>query len=130
MFTDFIKQILETERIFISNRQEKTVPDVIGEKTVEENNIPDKFRNDIEALKKKYGVKFKSGLCINISLQEILMIIPRQRKRQDAYTGLISFLKSKMGIELNITSQKKKEEENENQKDSSKNRTPYQYRTN
>lgn len=128
MFTDFIKQILETERILISNRQEKTVPDVIGEKTVEA--IPDKFRNDIEALKKKYGVKFKSGLCINISLQEILMIIPRQRKRQDAYTGLISFLKSKMGIELNITSQKKKEEENENQKDSSKNRTPYQYRTN
>lgn len=109
MFTEFIKQILETERIFISNRQEKTVPDVIGEKTVEE--IPDKFRNDIEALKKKYGESFKSGLCINISLQEILMIIPKQRKRQDAYTGLISFLKSKMGIELNITSQKKKEEE-------------------
>lgn len=109
MFTDFIKQILETERIFISNRQEKTVPDVIEEKTVyvKENNIPDKFRNDIEALKKKYGEKFKSGLCINISLQEILI----QRKRQDAYTGLISFLKSKMGIELNITSQKKKEEE-------------------
>lgn len=113
MFTDFIKQILETERIYISNRQEKTVPDVIEEKTVyvKENNIPDKFKNDIEALKKKYGEKFKSGLCINISLQEILMIIPRQRKRQDAYTGLISFLKSKMGIELNITSQKKKEEE-------------------
>lgn len=109
MFTDFIKQILETERIFISNRQEKTVPDVIGEKTVEA--IPDKFRNDIEALKKKYGESFKSGLCINISLQEILMIIPKQRKRQDAYTGLISFLKTKMGIELNITSQKKKEEE-------------------
>ena len=109
MFTDFIKQILETERIFISNRQEKTVPDVIGEKTVEE--IPDKFRNDIKALEKKYGESFKSGLCINISLREILMIIPRQRKRQDAYTGLISFLKSKMGIELNITSQKKKEEE-------------------
>lgn len=111
MFTDFIKQILETERIFISNRQEKTVPDVIEKKAVKENDIPDKFRNDIEALKKKYGVKFKSGLCINISLQEILMIIPRQRKRQDAYTGLISFLNSKMGIELNITSQKKKEEE-------------------
>lgn len=110
MFTDFIKQILETERIFISNRQEKTVPDVTEKKAVKENDIPDKLRNDIEALKKKYGESFKSGLCINISLQEILMIIPKQRKRQDAYTGLISFLKSKMGIELNITSQKKKEE--------------------
>lgn len=113
MFEEYIKRILENEQIVVTSRQEKTVPDVIEEKTVyvKENNIPDKFKNDIEALKKKYGESFKSGLCINISLQEILMIIPKQRKRQDAYTGLISFLKSKMGIELNITSQKKKEED-------------------
>lgn len=36
------------------------------------------------------------------------MIIPKERARVDAFRGLISFLKGKMGIELNIKSQKSK----------------------
>ena len=55
-----------------------------------------------------YGENFKTGLCINITLQEALMIIPKVRARVDAFRGLISFLKAKMGIELNIKSQKSK----------------------
>ena len=51
---------------------------------------------------------FKTGLCIEITLKELLEICPRERKRTDAYTGLISFLKGKMGITLNIKSQKSK----------------------
>lgn len=113
MFEEYINRILENERIVVLSRQEKTMPDVIGEKTVieKEDYILDKFRNDIEALKNRFGESFKSGLHINLSLQEILMIIPRQRKRQYAYRGLVSYLKTQLGIELNITSQKKKEEE-------------------
>ena len=65
-------------------------------------------KKDIEALRDMYGENFKTGLCINITLQEALMIIPKERARVDAFRGLISFLKGKMGIELNIKSQKSK----------------------
>lgn len=116
MFTDIINRILESERDFGSNRQEENIkaePDVIEKKTAEiqeEIKIPKKYQNDIEALRDMYGENFKTGLCINITLQEALMIIPKERARVDAFRGLISFLKGKMGIELNITSQNLKGE--------------------
>ncbi len=111
MFTDIINRILESERDFGSNRQEENIkaePDVIEKKTATEIKIPKKYQNDIEALRDMYGENFKTGLCINITLQEALMIIPKERARVDAFRGLISFLKAKMGIELNIKSQKSK----------------------
>lgn len=111
MFEEYINRILENERIVVSSRQEETVPDVIGEKTVgakEEIQIPKKYMDDIEVLREIYGGNFKTGLCINLTLKQALEIIPRERSRVDAYTGLRSFLKSKMGIELKITSQKTK----------------------
>ena len=114
MFTDIINRILESERDFGSNRQEENIkaePDVIEEKTAEiqeEIKIPKKYQNDIEALREMYGENFKTGLCINLTLKQALEIMPRERLRVDAYIGLISFLKAKMRIELNITSQKSK----------------------
>lgn len=114
MFEEFINRMLENERVVIQSRQEnnnEAVPDVIEEKTAEvkeEIKIPKKYREDIETLRDMYGEKFKTGLCINLTLQEALKIMPKERARVDAYTGLISFLKAKMGITLNITSQKSK----------------------
>ena len=70
--------------------------------------IENKYGSDIEALKQKYGVKFKSGLCIELPLKEILEICPRVRKRVDAYTGLVSHLKREYGVELVIKSNKTK----------------------
>lgn len=114
MFTEYINRILESERGFVSNRQEENIkaePDVIEEKTAEiqeEIKIPKKYQNDIEALREMYGENFKTGLCINITLQEALKIMPKERARKDAYQGLTNFLNGKMGITLNITSQKTK----------------------
>lgn len=111
MFTDIINRILESERDFGSNRQEENIkaePDVIEEKTATEIKIPKKYQNDIEALREMYGENFKTGLCISLTLKQALEIMPRERLRVDAYTGVISFLKCKMGIELNIKSQKSK----------------------
>ncbi|WP_300227258.1 hypothetical protein [uncultured Bacteroides sp.] len=111
MFTEYINRILESERGFVSNRQEentKAEPDVIEEKTATEIKIPKKYQDDIEALRDMYGENFKTGLCINFTLQEALKIMPKERARVDAFRGLISFLKGKMGITLNITSQKSK----------------------
>ena len=91
MFTDFIKQILGAERrTTTSNRLENAVPSVIAKKDSNKP-IPEKYEKDIEALRKKYGE-----------------ICPRERRRTDAYTGLISFLKAKLGITLIIKSQKSK----------------------
>ena len=41
------------------------------------------------------------------SLQEILQILPRNRKRSDAYTGLVKYLQSR-GVTLTIKSSKPK----------------------
>ena len=90
------------------NRQETvTAPDVT-EKAVSSEPIPEKYRKDVEALRNKYGDAFKTGLCINLTLQEALSIIHRERKRIDAYSGLVSYLKRELGITLTITSQKTK----------------------
>lgn len=111
MFEEFINMMLENEREVISSRQEentKAVPDVNEEKTATEIKIPKKYQDDIETLRDMYGESFKTDLCINLTLKQALEIMPKERARVDAYTGLISFLKGKMGITLNIKSQKSK----------------------
>ena len=65
----------------------------------------DKYKEDVEALARHFGgIQSKTELCI--TLQEILTICPRERKRSDAYNGLLSFLKEK-GIVIVIQSRKK-----------------------
>ena len=59
-------------------------PDVIEEKehiVI----IPEKFKDDIQRLISYCGVELKSGLCIEIELSELLEILPRERRRKDAY---------------------------------------------
>lgn len=92
-----------------SERQvRETTPGVIEKSSSIAKPIPEKYEKDVEALRKKYGENFKTGFCIEVTLKELLEICPRERRRTDAYTGLISFLKGKMGITLNIKSQKSK----------------------
>lgn len=107
MFREYLNRILGSERGLDSNRQDSTTPDVIDKKS---SIITKKYKEDIEALQSKYGDAFKTGLCIRISLKEILELCPRERRRIDAYRGLASYLEKNWGIELKITSQKTKEE--------------------
>ena len=67
-----------------------------------------KYDSDVKALKERYRVEFETGVCIRIPLKEILEICPRERKRVDAYTGLVSHLKREYGVELVINSNKSK----------------------
>lgn len=67
-----------------------------------------KYDSDIKALKLRYRIEIGTGVCIEIPLREILVICPRERKRVDTYTGLVSHLKSEYGITLKITSNKTK----------------------
>ena len=105
MLTDLIKRILENERkIHVSNREEElTMPHVIEEKDSEKEN---KYNSDIANLRLLYRDRFKTGFTIETSLSDILRICKRERKRADAYTGLISYLKNQYGITLTIKSRK------------------------
>lgn len=68
----------------------------------------DKYDSDVKALKERYRVEFETGVCIRIPLKEILEICPRERRKVDAYTGLVSHLKREYGVELVINSNKSK----------------------
>lgn len=109
MFKEFINQLLGVEREPMPNRQDTcTAPDVT-EKAVSSEPVPEKYRKDVEALRNKYGDAFKTGLCINLTLQEALSIMPRvKRRRIDSYRGLQSYLMKEWDITLTITSQKTK----------------------
>lgn len=110
MFTDFINRILGAEpRSSVSNRLEDAVPSVIVKKDSNRTitkPIPEKYKKDIASLQNRYGDAFKTGFCINLTLQEALSTMHRERKRIDAYSGLVSYLKRELGITLTITSQK------------------------
>ena len=108
MFIDFISRILGAEKVSVSNRLENNAePSVIVTKD-SNRPIPEKYQRDIEALRQKYGDAFKTGLCINLILQEALSIMHRERRRIDSYSGLVSYLKKEWDITLTITSQKTK----------------------
>lgn len=112
MLTDFIKRILEREREHCSNREVAVGPHVIVEKDSKDKE--NKYDSDIANLRLLYRDRFDTGFCITTSLQDLLRICPRERKRADAYTGLISYLKNLYGITLIITSNKtKKGDKNE-----------------
>lgn len=53
-----------------------------------------------------FTVGLKTGLCIETTLQEILGICPRERKRSDAYKGQVGYLERSYNITLIIKSQK------------------------
>ena len=82
-------------------------PDVITNK-VNTVIVPDKFKRDIEALETYIDRKLESGLSIKVDLSELLTVIPRDRKRTDAYKTLVKYLKDEFGITLTINSKKQK----------------------
>ena len=77
-------------------------PDVIDKST--QVIIPEKFKDDIQKLQDYCGVELRSGLCIEIELSELLEVLPRERRRKDAYDKLVKFLAEEMNIKLNIKS--------------------------
>ena len=99
---DFIREILGAERRSTTpNRLENdTAPSVTARK-----DSTGKYRKDIAALEEIYGkLSSQTGLSINLTLKEALSLMPRNRRRIDAYIGLVSHLKREYGITLIITS--------------------------
>lgn len=69
--------------------------------------VPEKFREDVADLTKYVGeARFKSGLTIEVTLAELLAVVPRKRRRTDAYDALVKYLKDECDITLTIKSSK------------------------
>ena len=71
--------------------------------------IPAKFQSDIKALCDYAGVvELTRGMEIKMTLQEILAIIPKNRRRIESFQSLTAFLADEMGVTLELTSKKTK----------------------
>ena len=66
----------------------------------------EKYKSEAYALEKIFGT-LNPGMNVILTLQELLKIVPRNRKRTDAYTGLVGYLHSR-GVTLTIKSSKPK----------------------
>ena len=87
------------------DRQENTAPDVIARKV---SITPEKFKNDVEVLVKYIGEEhFISGLSIEVTLSELLAVIPRKRRRCEAYNSLVKYLSEERNILLTIKTNKR-----------------------
>ena len=96
-------------RLFGGSREETPPkPNVAVSLKEKDRKREEKYGSDVDVLKQRYGDEFKSGLYIEIPLKEIINLCPRVRRRVDAYTGLIGYLKSEYGVTLKITSNKTK----------------------
>ena len=110
MLIQCLSTLFSGEVKYPESRQDCVSPDVIEKKrnTVI---VPDKFKADVEALEKYIGHSLENGLCIKVDLAELLTVIPRERKRADAYNTLRRFLKNEFNVELFINSRKGGEDE-------------------
>lgn len=106
LITSLIKKFSD-EVEYSESRQEGVAPDVI-ERKANTVIVPTKFKNDIKALEDYTGRKLESGVCIKVDLAELLTVIPRERRRIDAYNALVQFMKDELGVDLVISSSRKK----------------------
>lgn len=58
------------------------------------------------ALQLNLGRTFEKGMTLEYSLHDLLELIPRQRKKSDAYKALKRKLQEEYGVELIINSKK------------------------
>ena len=100
-------------RSLIKAQDEKS----ISSATSVNGNDSDPYAGDIYKLQNALfnGHPMESGTCIDITLQDILQIIPKKRRRVDAYRGLVSRL-GRMGVTLTINSQKRRRDDSKFEK--------------
>ena len=92
----------------VQRGEKRTILPVAHEKRVKSAASVDSIAEDIKRLEVALfnGKPLESGSEINISLQDLLKIVPRNRPRKDAYKHLQRVLKDEMGVILTIKSRK------------------------
>lgn len=109
MVVNNLMQKFGDEVALFSDRQEGVDPDVIAPINTKKIIVPEKFRADVEALEGYIDSGLTSGICISVSLSELLTVCPRSRHRVDAYDSLTKFLREEMNVTLTIKTSKSKE---------------------
>ena len=102
---DLSRILLGENDDFLHKMTEKTTTDETKIETPERPCMTQssKFDDDVKALRDFIGEsEFQTGLCIELTLSQLLDIAPRQRRRSDAYTTLIKHLKDEFNINLTI----------------------------
>lgn len=112
MIFNFLREALFGERHYSDMPSIKTKDEVPILSNAAPNtiaaNIPPQFKQDIDNLVEYVGENnWAAGLSIEFTLQELLTICPKERKRSDAYRKLIAYLEE-LGIELTIKRKEKK----------------------
>ena len=92
----------------VQREDKRTILPDAHEKRVTSAASVDSITEDIKRLEVALfnGKPLESGMEINVTLQELLRIVPRNRPRKDAYKHLQRVLKDDMGVILTIKSQK------------------------
>ena len=101
---DYIFRAVENNKTEQKRITTKANPPNKPQKKKEDNS--DKYKKDVEVLEKRFGT-LNPGMNLILTLQEILQLLPRNRKRSDTYTGLVKHLQSR-GVTLTINSLKSK----------------------
>ena len=103
-FTNLLRVTCDSIDSWVSQQQKAALvkEDQSGVKKVAIQNDDDEpFQSDINALVENYGALFQ-GMVIEIDLQTMLEICPRQRRRSDAYNSLVNYLGREHGVTLMI----------------------------
>ena len=102
MFESLLKIVTGDRRIVDSSEQAAVAQEQKTAKTVKA-----KFTYDFNALK-GIGCDIKEGGMVSMELKDALVLMPRDRKRVDAYKALTEYLDKEFGFKLIINSQKTK----------------------
>lgn len=122
MFQTLLNMLFGDSQYSYPNRQDITsaAPDVNKERakenemlSTEEEGREQALDEEIILLARTHG-PLRSGVRIELSLQDALKLFPRKRKRVDAYSKLIRKAREEYGTELIITSRKTKKDGNKN----------------
>lgn len=115
MYNLFLNMLHSASHLVDLGRRQDVIPDhqespsiePVDEKTsIEKNDIDP----ELDILEKEFG-SLTEGKTIEIDLHRLLELIPRERRKADAYKGIRSKL-SKLGVQFIITSRQPKKPNN------------------
>ena len=106
MITAFLNRLFSS-----SGKLEQKTPAAIEVLAGDEKNeepavsIESKYDDPEIAIVDKYYGPLAEGMVIEVALADMLQILPRTRRKSDAYKGLVNRLKAIVGVELKVSSQ-------------------------
>ena len=105
-FTNLLRVICEPISQVSQCEAAKEVPSGVKKAAIDIVDNTQPFQSDIRNLVDHFGA-LQDGKVIEVGLQELLQICPRNRKRSDSYRGLISYLQKEIGVTLTIKTRNK-----------------------